>query len=167
MLAKDRGIGQPPSDRKGRTGRKIGPTIFIGGIAVLTLGLAISRLTKGCANDGVALLVLGTLFLVFAVLSLLPASPAGKARGLPRLNVATTSSSANAMVEVMRSTDVIVIEVLRGKLVANGIPAEIVGEQSSRMLGHLPGIPLRLMVPRDEFPRCAPIINEEEEEDGA
>jgi len=69
------------------------------------------------------------------------------------------------MVEVMRSTDPIVIEVLRSKLAANGIAAEIVDVQSSRMLGRFPGVPLRLMVPRAELPRCGPLL--EEEEDGA
>jgi hypothetical protein len=156
---------QPPSDGKAGPQRRIGATIFIGVFALLVVGLGIDRLTKGCSNAGVGLLALGALFLGFTALSLLPASPVRRTRPSPKPTSAMNASTSDAMVEVMRSTDPIVVEVLRGKLIASGISAEIVDEQSSRMLGHLPVIPLRLMVPRDELPRCGPIL--EEEEDGA
>ncbi len=103
-------------------------------------------LRRGVTDAAAAWLILAALCLCF---SLVLAFGRFLARSSSVPGTAILRGSGD-LVEVMQSTDPVAMEVLRGKLAANGIAAEIIGQHTSRMLGYLPVVPLRLMVPRQD-----------------
>ncbi len=92
-----------------------------------------------------------------------PTRPVGK----PSVDVNVLSSNTDGPVEVLRSMDPIKTAVLRAKLESFGISADIFGEHTSRMLGHLlADVPLRLVVPRSELDRAIAILTERSDAEG-
>ena len=98
------------------------------------------------------------LFLFMTVLFFRPPSRTRRTGEATGPGPALPSEAGRGFVEIMRSSDPIAIEVMRGKLAANGIAAEIIGQHTSRMLGYLPVVPLRLMVPRADAALALEII---------
>ncbi len=112
------------------------------------LGLAWGLVSRGATPSAVGWLIVTGLSLVVTGWVFWRRLSARAEADLAEPSSAVPSSASGDLVEVMQSTDVVEVEVLRGKLAANGIAAEIVGQHASRMLGYLPVVPLRLMVPR-------------------
>jgi hypothetical protein len=149
-----------PSWKQNLIGLRIGAGILIAW-DLFAIYLAVNLLQRGQGVASGGWFLIAAFFLVLTVFFFLPASSVhGSATvSIPRYD----SSYGNDLVDVLHSTDRVKVEVLRAKLEANGIPAEIAGEHTTRMLGHLlPEIPLRLMVPRSDLPRASELLKEDD-----
>jgi len=144
-----------------RVGRLLGAGIAVLG-ALLFVLFALAMLKRGALDSAVVCFLVAGFLLAVAALALLPASPARSMAGVSPPQPGAAASASADLVELMRSTDAVTIEILRGKLVANGIAAEIEGQHTSRMLGYLPVVPQRLMVPLSDLALCSQILAEED-----
>jgi hypothetical protein len=124
--------------------------------ALLFVLLGVNLLRRGALHSAIACLLVAACLLGVAALAGLAAPSARRGQDAPPPRAGT--AAANDLVELMRSTDAVAIEILRGKLAANGVVAEIEGEHTSRMLGYLPVVPQRLMVPRSDLALCSQIL---------
>ncbi len=144
-----------------RVGRRLGVGLAILA-ALLWLGEALDLARSGTLDLAIGCCLVAAFFLAVAALALLPASPAGRRAGVASQSPRLAPGPSTDLVELMSSTDAVAIEIVRGKLAANGIAAVIEGQHTSRMLGYLPVVPQRLMVPRSDLAFCSQILGEED-----
>ena len=64
------------------------------------------------------------------------------------------------LVALVSSADPVVIQAYRGALDSAGIPTVVFDEAASRMLGQLPGIAMRVMVPVSRLGEARAVIDE-------
>jgi hypothetical protein len=143
---------------RARGGRWLGAVVLVAW-DLLAVGLAILLLWRGDTDTAVGWSLVVGIFLCLTLLFFRRASRVAKTENQqPASNLAGPASAAGDLVEVMRSPDAVTVEVMRGKLAAHGIAAQIAGQHASRMLGYLPLVPLRLMVPRADAPLALDIM---------
>jgi len=145
--------------------RKITPrTRLAGGIVVLAYGgfalwLGVSLLSRGMSAAGAAWLLWAIFFLMAGIAALWDISPRDDRPRVPVGSVHVYEERRMGdLIELMRSNNVVEVGAAKALLEGHGVTAHLLDAHGSAVLGSLPGMNVRLLVPRSDIVRSLEIL---------
>jgi len=145
--------------------RKVTPrTRLAGGIMFLAVAgfgswLGVSLLSRGMSAAGGGWLILSIFWLAVGIAVLADISPRDNR---PRVSAGSVhvyeERRMGDLVELMRSSNVIEVGAAKALLEAHGVTAHLFDAHGSAVLGSLPGVNVRLLVPRSDIERSLEIL---------